>query len=100
MEAQVNHFSRGKHHTTPGKEEDIRILQSSYHTSKLHEFTPGRHLLSRDKVKDTIGSGSDPGKLKKIISRWADGRLSVRSTEQDWQDVPDNQVSENSPGAS
>ena len=82
----MNHFSRGKSHTTPEKEEDICTLQRSYHTSQLHQYTPGRRLHSRDLVKDTVARGAEPERLKKAIANWLDSRLKNRSSLQDWSD--------------
>ncbi|EMD36367.1 hypothetical protein CERSUDRAFT_95685 [Gelatoporia subvermispora B] len=37
VEADINHFRRGKSHTSPSKEADINKLQQSYQASKLHQ---------------------------------------------------------------
>lgn len=84
VEAEINHYRRGKSHTSPDKHEDISRLQRSYRASKLHEFTPGRILEEKDKVKDYIAQGSAVEKLNKVMEKWASNRLVERSTEENY----------------
>ena len=94
VEAQFNHFRRGKSHTIPEKEEDIQCLQASYSASKLHQYTPGRRVESIDKVKDVVEQGSDPIRLKKVIERWLATRLTECSSDQDWSEDSDSDINE------
>ncbi len=84
VEAEVNHFRRGKAHTTPEKEEDIHRLQASYKQSHIHEYMRGRKICGDGKAKDYIALGADPVKLKRSMKKWIDKRLDERGTMEDW----------------
>jgi hypothetical protein len=85
VETEINHFFRGKSHTSPDAEEDIQNLQTAYHTNTIHTYTAGRKLNSKDKSKDYMMFGVEGTKLKKTIIRWAANRVSVRATGEDWE---------------
>jgi hypothetical protein len=84
IEHEINHFHRGKAHTSPDAEEDIARLQSSFHQSKIHINTPGRKLGDRDKVKDFMAAGMEGKKMTGMMRRWVDGRISSWSTQEEW----------------
>lgn len=88
VEAQFNHFRRGKSHTDPGKEADIVLLQRSYHAAKAHVYQPGRTLPDEARAKDYLHDGSQSAKLQATINRWNTNRLKVRATMEDWDDEP------------
>jgi hypothetical protein len=84
VEAEINHFLRGKSHTTPDAEEDIAHLQMAYHLDKIHIFIPERKLTGKDKAKDYMAVGADGKKLKKLVNKWSENRVSDWSTEENW----------------
>jgi len=84
VEAEINHFLRGKSHTSPDAEEDIKTLQKAYKNNKIHEFQPGRKLNAKDKVKDYVAIGSERTKLKGVIERWISNRVPQCETTEDW----------------
>lgn len=90
VEAQFNHFRRGKSHTNPDKEGDIQRLQDSYHAAGCHSYKPGRKLADVDRAEDYLAIGSDPVKLTATIKRWVENRVSERST-QEIHEVRDEQ---------
>ena len=85
VELEVNHFLRGKSHTSPDVEEDIRNLQAAYKKDSIHLFNAGRKLAARDKVKDYMALGGEGTKLKKVIQRWVSNRLSEVATTEDFE---------------
>lgn len=86
VESDINHFHRGKSHTSPDKEEDVARLQASYHQSGVHRFVRGRKLDAKDKVPDLLAIGSGGGRLSKAIEKWAANRASEWSSKEDWTD--------------
>jgi hypothetical protein len=70
IEAEVNHFRRGKKHSDPDKEEDVALLQASYAASKIHTYTPKRHLHGNNKAQDYLAKGSNPETLRKVVGNW------------------------------
>lgn len=87
LEAELNHFRRGKSHTSPDKEQDIVKLQTAYHLAKAHEYQPGRTIAEKDKFSDYTAQGTDLTKLSKVISHWLERRISERSTNQEFNSV-------------
>lgn len=85
VEAEVNSFLRGKSHSSPDAEEDIRNLQAAYHKDSIHSFTAGRKLAAKDKVKDYMALSVEGTKLKNVISRWVSNRLSEVATTEDFE---------------
>lgn len=88
VEAQINHFRRGKSHTDPDKEADVVRLQESYRKSKVHVYVRGRKLAANAQAKDYLAIGSDPTKLQTTIERWFTSRLTIRSTLEDHEPEP------------
>lgn len=86
VEAEFNHFRRGKSHTSPQSERDVARLQASYKASKIHTYTPNRHLENSRCAKDFLSLGSEPEKLQGTIDRWGARRLTVRSKQEIWED--------------
>jgi len=85
VESEINHFRRGKSHTSPGKEEDVARLQASYRNSGIHINRPGRRLDAKDKVPDFMAIGSETSLLK-TMEKWLANRVSEWSSEEDWTD--------------
>lgn len=85
-EAEFSHFYRGKSHTAPKKEKDVATLQLSYKNSDIHVYTAGRHLPQARRAKDFLATGSDILKLQGTIDRWAERRLTTRSSQEIWED--------------
>lgn len=88
VEAEFNHFRRGKSHTDPAKEADIRRLEQAYEAGKAHVYVQGRKLAQDHRAKDYIAAGSDPEKLQKTLTRWQSNRLSRRTTIEDHSPEP------------
>jgi hypothetical protein len=84
VEVQINHFLRGKSHTSPDAEEDIRNLQAAYNKDAIHTYKSGRKLAAKDKVKDILRIGSEGTRLNKAIDRWVSGWNSKVTTTEDW----------------
>lgn len=84
VEAEINHFLRGKAHTSPDAEEDMKILQTAYRSNEIHKFQQGRKLNANDKVKDYLAIGSERTKLKGVIERWVANRAPRCETTEDW----------------
>lgn len=85
-EAEFNNFYRGKSHTSPQKEKDVKHLQQSYKNSDIHVYTAGRHLPKARRAKDFLATGSDILKLQGTIDRWSERRLKARSQQEIWED--------------
>ena len=85
VEAEVNAFLRGKSHSSPDAEEDIRNLQTAYEKDSIHSFTAGRKLAAKDRVKDYMAVGGEGTKLKRVIHRWLSNQLSEVATTEDFE---------------
>jgi hypothetical protein len=85
VERSVNHFSRGKSHTSPGKEEDVTRLQASYRDSRIHQT---RKLDSKKKAKDYLARGTQEQVIVRVIGRWSENRVRERSSGDYWE--PEN----------
>ncbi|PSR70940.1 hypothetical protein PHLCEN_2v13189, partial [Hermanssonia centrifuga] len=84
VEAEINHFFRGKAHTSPDDEEDIALLQASYSLSKIHIYDAKRQIDAADKVDDYIAKGSDYQALQRAINNWSAKRTTTRAKTEDW----------------
>ncbi|PSS06545.1 hypothetical protein PHLCEN_2v3675 [Hermanssonia centrifuga] len=84
VEHEINHFFRGKSHTSPEKEEDVALLQSSYSMTKMHYYNPRRQLHATDKVEDYIAKGADFSTLKRTVNNWAEKRKIKKAKTEDW----------------
>jgi len=45
IEDEINHFHRGKSHTSPDKEKDVQQLQAAYHNGNVHVLEKGRKVV-------------------------------------------------------
>ncbi|KAI0085660.1 hypothetical protein BDY19DRAFT_996563 [Irpex rosettiformis] len=81
IEREFNHFRRYKGHTSPDHEGDVSGLQEKYHQGKVHVYQAGRKVTHE--VKDIIAQGSNAESLQGMITRWANGRVSEKSTMED-----------------
>jgi hypothetical protein len=84
VERGLNHFNRGKSHTSPDKEEDVARLHASYRESRIHQKILGRKVESKNKVKDYLAHGVQEQTITRVIGRWSENRVSERSTEDYW----------------
>ncbi|KAI0339474.1 hypothetical protein BDW22DRAFT_1456337 [Trametopsis cervina] len=84
FEDHINHFRRGKSHTTPAWEQDVASLQVSYHKGNAHVWRAGRTLAKR--APDFQALGSDSASIKQAIHRWAAKRVTVRSTDEEFEE--------------
>lgn len=77
-------LARGKRHTVPQRELDIRTLQNSYKASRIHRFIHGRRKPSDlDYATDFFSEGAHSLHSGKFLKNWVDGRTYERSTSQD-----------------
>jgi hypothetical protein len=88
VERSLNHFCRGKSHTSPGKEEDVARLQASYCDSRIHQTIRGRKLDAKNKAKDYLAHGTQEQTIIRVISRWSENRIRERSSGDYWE--PEN----------
>lgn len=86
VEMQINHYQRGKSHTSPNHTEDVKRLQNAYKESALHVYHAGRLHESKDKVPDYVGMGSQMQKLIQVMKRWSSNRLSDFGQDEDFED--------------
>jgi len=85
VEQSLNHFCRGKSHTSPGKEEDIARLQESYRDSRIHQKIQGRKIDPKSKSKDYLANGTQEQAIVNVINRWSENRIRERSSEDFWE---------------
>jgi hypothetical protein len=85
VEQSLNHFCRGKSHTSPDKEEDVARLQASYHDSMIHKKIEGRKLESKNRVKDYLAHGTQENAIIHVLGRWSENRIRERSTADAWE---------------
>lgn len=86
VEATVNHYRRGKSHSSPEREEDVAKLQEMYAKHRTHIYTPSRHLTNlSDRVDDYVAGGCEPTKLQATIASWASKRVTSVVTTEDWE---------------
>lgn len=77
-------MARGKRHTVPQRELDIRTLQNSYRSSRIHHFVPGRRKPSDlDYATDYFEEGAKSLHSGKFLKTWVDGRTYERAMTQD-----------------
>jgi hypothetical protein len=88
VEQSLNHFCRGKSHTSLSKEEDVTRLQASYRDSRIHQTIRGRKLDSKNKTKDYLARGTQEQVIVNVIGRWSENRVCERSSEEYWE--PEN----------
>ena len=75
---------RGKKHTVPQRELDIRTLQNSYHASCIFHFTPGRGKPSNsDYAANVFPDGAHSLHTGKFLKNWVDGRTYKHATTQE-----------------
>ncbi|KAI0074983.1 hypothetical protein K474DRAFT_1600590 [Panus rudis PR-1116 ss-1] len=86
---QLNHFSRGKTHTSPAHEPDVQRLQATYETGRIHKMTPGRRLDGTAIAKDFVGIGSATKKLVKAVEKWVKNRTSTYADVENWDTSAD-----------
>ncbi|GJE94089.1 hypothetical protein PsYK624_102570 [Phanerochaete sordida] len=87
VEADINHFRRGKSHTKPAKEADVAKLQRVYATGKIHIYDQKRTPLSKEgKAKDYMENGSNFDTLQTTMKKWLARHVSTRAETQDWTD--------------
>ena len=85
IEQSINKFCQGKSHTSPSKE-DVMRLQSSYCDSKVHQKIQGRKLDSKYKTKDYVSHGMQGQSLMQAINRWSEHCVKEWSSEEYWEE--------------
>jgi hypothetical protein len=87
IEDEINHFHRGKSHTSPDKEKDVKQLQEAYHNANIHVLTEGREINEKDGFVDIESLGSEAGRLCKAMESWLSNRISEWSDMEDWTET-------------
>jgi hypothetical protein len=91
LEQEFLTLTRGKKHTTPKKELDIKTLQESYRKACIHNYKPGRKIAGkRDRAKDITTLGALALMSGATITRWVDSRSFTRSMTQEWELLSDS----------
>jgi len=86
MEDQFKTITRGSHHGSPDKENDVEKLTELYVKSELHIHKKDRMIEtgSKDKVSDFVSIGANNLERLKTIEKWWDNRSFERSVEENW----------------
>jgi hypothetical protein len=91
LEQEFLTLMRGKKHTTPKKELDIKTFQESYHKACIHNYESGQKIAGRrDRAKDITTLGALAMMSGAIITRWVDSRSFTRLMTQDWELLSDS----------
>lgn len=86
MEYQFRTLTRGKKHTVPQKERDVKLLTEKYVAAHLNKHVHGRNAATKDDLyKDFIDEGAQAIVTKNVLSKWHEGRCFVREIAEDWQ---------------
>jgi hypothetical protein len=96
FETRINPYRRGKSHTTPEIEQDIKKLSGCFIRDKVFKRIPGRKF--KDNGEDTkktiptdhIQKGSELLRKGDWLAKWAEGRDVDRGTEEYWDPSPEN----------
>ena len=91
MEQEFNTQTRGKRHSTPRKDADVKLLESAYQASNIHGYLPGHKLKGskRDRVQDTVTKGVEKLHTGQTLQCWNFGRNFPRSLDEIWEIVND-----------
>ncbi len=84
VEAEFNHFRRGKSHTTPDWEKDVANLQEAYRVGKAHVYQTVRVPKVDTSPPDFINIGIQ--KLNALVNRWTAKRVTQKSTEENYEE--------------
>jgi len=93
MEKEFNTLARGKSHGIPKKDADVKLLESTYRASNVHEYRPGRKLVGskRDRVQDVLTKGVVKLHSGPTLKRWHFGRSFPRALDEVWTVVSDDE---------
>jgi hypothetical protein len=90
IEEEFGTLTRGKKHTVPRKELDIRTLQESYKSAGYHKYVAGREINSKkDRAVDYATNGCLQLQKGKILRKWIDLRTFKRATSERWGGILD-----------
>ncbi|KAH7905726.1 hypothetical protein BJ138DRAFT_1138187 [Hygrophoropsis aurantiaca] len=84
MENEFQTITRGSHHGTPTKENDVAKLTEQYAASNIHEYEPGRYLKTNNKAEDYISNGVVDLERSGTIENWWSNRTYARATSEIW----------------
>ncbi|KAJ7114321.1 hypothetical protein C8R44DRAFT_710147 [Mycena epipterygia] len=92
MEHEFKTRVRGRKHTVPKKEDDLKQLQKWYRASNVHAFKAGRKIptilkSNPDIPKDTLSKGGMALQTGKTLERWIENRTIDRATTENWDDI-------------
>ncbi|KDQ49210.1 hypothetical protein JAAARDRAFT_716162 [Jaapia argillacea MUCL 33604] len=87
VDGELGLLSRGKKHSVPQKQKDVKRLEDTYEASPgIHVYTPGRKIqLKCDCMPDVITEGCLVMQKGQRMKRWQDGCTFERSTGEDWE---------------
>lgn len=84
-ESEINPGRRGKAHTRPAKEDDIKRLQASYEHARAHIRDARAPIIAcKDRFRDFIGTGLST-KLTATVMRWSKKRNTHYAMMQEWE---------------
>lgn len=86
VNAEMKTLSRGKKHTSPGKEADVIELVKAYMASKIHNKSEQQKGHKRAKVADFVADGYIKLGENKNVKTWESKRKHYRSTREVWSD--------------
>ncbi|KAL4065142.1 hypothetical protein J3A83DRAFT_4360456 [Scleroderma citrinum] len=72
MEQEFNTQTCRKHHSTPSKDADVKLLKSAYQSSNTHSYLPDCKLKGskRDKVQDIVTKGLEKLHTGQTLWHW------------------------------
>ena len=85
VEREFGTYTRGKRHTAPAKEKDVKVLQQAYHDSGYHILSRGTKIRDKEnKAEDFMTEGYIKLHKDKGLAKWVDQRTFKRSTMERW----------------
>ena len=88
VENEFGTYTRGKKHTVPRKDLNVKKLRESYSLSGYLHFKSGRVIPQKeDNAKDYTLAGAIKLNKGKVLNRWNHLRQFERATTEDWEEV-------------
>jgi hypothetical protein len=87
IDTETQSISRGKKHTTPNAELDLRNLASAYYVAKAHKYVPGREFKANQNTVSDWSANGVMGLASKIKT-WSQERFTLKSVEEDSEALP------------
>jgi hypothetical protein len=87
IEQEFGTYTRGKRHTIPSKDRDIKVkvLQESYHRAEYNKLSSGQKIGDKkDRAEDFMKNGFIKLHKGDLLAQWVDQWSFEHSTEQKW----------------